>query len=128
MYWKTVFDVSGLGLAYKRGKRAVGKVKQLATPQIKKDISSAALSGSQIFTNPYQKEHQPTHTGGGDNESTPIQPILKKPIKKATQQSFSASSFFPFKAYKSGGVRFGPPPKRGPNPLVPPVKMKICNS
>tara|TARA_R100000963_G_C4593675_1_gene69962 strand:- start:43 stop:234 length:192 start_codon:yes stop_codon:yes gene_type:complete len=24
----------------------------------------------------------------------------------------------------SGGVRFGPPPKRGPNPLVPPVKLK----
>jgi len=24
----------------------------------------------------------------------------------------------------SGGVRFGPPPKRGPNPNVPPIKMK----
>ena len=119
---KGVFDVSGLGLVYEGAKRAVGKVKQLATPQIKKDISSAALSGSQIFKVPTKRT--PPTPGGGDNESTPIQPILKKPIKKATQQSFSASSFFPFKAYKSGGVRFGPPPKRGPNPLVPPVKMK----
>jgi hypothetical protein len=29
-----------------------------------------------------------------------------------------------FKAYNSGGVSKGPPPKRGPNPQVPPVKMK----
>ena len=36
-------------------------------------------------------------------------------------------NFFNFKAYKvgglSGGVRYGPPPKRGPNPNVPPVKL-----
>ena len=29
-----------------------------------------------------------------------------------------------FKAYNSGGVSSGPPPKRGPNPQVPPIKMK----
>ena len=29
-----------------------------------------------------------------------------------------------FKAYNSGGISYGPPPKRGPNPQVPPVKMK----
>ena len=29
-----------------------------------------------------------------------------------------------FKAYNSGGVSYGPPPKRGPNPQVPPVKMR----
>jgi len=33
-------------------------------------------------------------------------------------------NFFNFRAYNSGGVSFGPPPKRGPNPQVPPVKMK----
>ena len=37
-------------------------------------------------------------------------------------------NFFNFIAYKvgglSGGVSYGPPPKRGPNPQVPPVKMK----
>jgi len=31
--------------------------------------------------------------------------------------------FFNFKAYTSGGVSSGPPPKRGPNPQVPPVKF-----
>ena len=52
--------------------------------------------------------------------------VLKKliPTAKKATDSFSASGFFPFKAYKSGGVRFGPLSKRGPNPLVPPVKMK----
>ena len=120
---KQLFDVSGLGLAYEGAKKAVSKVKQLATPKIQKDVSSAALSGSQIFQVP-TKRTPPTPGGGEDNGSSPIQPILKKPIKKQTQQSFNTSSFFPFQAYKSGGVRFGPPPKRGPNPLVPPVKMK----
>ena len=48
----------------------------------------------------------------------PIDPLLVDPVK----------DFFNFKAYKvgglSGGVRYGPAPKRGPNPQVPPVKMK----
>ena len=44
----------------------------------------------------------------------PIDPLLIKP----------KDNFFNFKAYNSGGVSFGPPPKRGPNPQVPPVKMK----
>ena len=61
---------------------------------------------------------------GGDNDSStievtkPIDPLLIKPKE----------NFFNFVAYKvgglSGGVSYGPPPKRGPNPQVPPVKMK----
>jgi hypothetical protein len=122
---KGVFDVSGLGLVYAGAKKVAGKVKQLTTPQVQKDISSAALSGSQIFQVPTKRTMGPTPSsdnGGSD----PIQPILKKPIGKAKKavETFDASKFFPFKAYKSGGVKFGPPPKRGPNPLVPPVKMK----
>ena len=63
--------------------------------------------------------------GGGDNQmitpiqaTKPIDPLLIKP----------KDNFFNFVAYKvgglSGGVSYGPPPKRGPNPQVPPVKMK----
>ena len=62
--------------------------------------------------------------GGGNQMITPIQatkpidPLLIKP----------KDNFFNFVAYKvgglSGGVSYGPPPKRGPNPQVPPVKMK----
>tara|TARA_R100001015_G_C4583994_1_gene140123 strand:- start:209 stop:841 length:633 start_codon:yes stop_codon:yes gene_type:complete len=37
-------------------------------------------------------------------------------------------NFFNFKAFNvgglSGGVSYGPPPKKGPNPQVPPVKFK----
>jgi len=29
-----------------------------------------------------------------------------------------------FKSYNSGGVSSGPPPKRGPNPQVPPIKLR----
>jgi len=44
----------------------------------------------------------------------PVDPFLVKPL----------DNFFNFKAYNSGGVSSGPPPKRGPNPQVPPIKMK----
>ncbi len=118
---KGVFDISGLGLVYQGAKKAAGKIQQLSTPKIQKDISSAALSGSPIFKVPTKRTIGPSISG--DNGGSPIQPILKKPIKTKTK-SFSAPDFFPFRAYKSGGVRFGPPPKRGPNPLVPPVKLK----
>jgi len=122
---KGIFDVSGLGLVYEGGKRALGKVRQLTTPQIQKDISKARLSGSPIYKVP-TKRTAPTPSGGDNGGSDPIQPILKKQIKPAStdKPAFSASGFFPFKAYKSGGVRFGPPPRKGPNPLVPPVKLK----
>ena len=48
----------------------------------------------------------------------PVDPLLIKP----------KDNFFNFVAYKvgglSGGISYGPPPKRGPNPQVPPIKMK----
>jgi|5B_taG_2_1085324.scaffolds.fasta_scaffold64558_2 hypothetical protein len=48
----------------------------------------------------------------------PVDPLLIKP----------KDNFFNFVAYKvgglSGGVSYGPAPKRGPNPQVPPIKMK----
>jgi hypothetical protein len=50
-------------------------------------------------------------------------PCVSKPIA-APKNKFDPKSFFDFKAYNSGGVSSGPPPKKGPNPQVPPVKMK----
>jgi len=48
----------------------------------------------------------------------PIDPLLIKPKE----------NFFNFKAYNvgglSGGISYGPAPKRGPNSQVPPVKLK----
>ena len=63
--------------------------------------------------------------GGGDNQmitpiqaTKPIDPLLIKP----------KDNFFNFVAYKvgglSGGVSYGPPPKRGPNSQVPPIKLR----
>jgi hypothetical protein len=55
---------------------------------------------------------------------TPVQ--ATKPVD--TDLISPKDNFFNFVAYKtgglSGGVRYGPPPKRGPNSQVPPVKMK----
>jgi hypothetical protein len=50
-------------------------------------------------------------------------PCVSKPIA-APKNKFDPKSFFDFKAYNSGGVSSGPPPEKGPNPQVPPVKMK----
>ena len=70
-----------------------------------------------------------TNIGGGGNGGnnqmvTPVQatkaidPLLIKPKE----------NFFNFVAYKvgglSGGVSYGPPPKKGPNSKVPPIKLK----
>ena len=120
---KAIFDVTGMGYAIDTVKNIGKNIKnqQKLTQQKKVDV----LGGEMLTTKGMRRPYAPppiSDNGGSD----PIQPILKKPIgtaKKAVE-TFDASKFFPFKAYKSGGVRFGPPPKRGPNPIVPPVKMK----
>ena len=120
---KAIFDVSGLGYAISTVKNIGKNIKnqQKLTQQKKVDVLGGEMLTTKGMNRPYAPP--PTSDNGG---SSPIQPILKKPIGKAKKavETFDASKFFPFKAYKSGGVRFGPPPKRGPNPLVPPVKMK----
>tara|TARA_R100001510_G_C7598294_1_gene165704 strand:- start:60 stop:674 length:615 start_codon:yes stop_codon:yes gene_type:complete len=71
----------------------------------------------------FNKKTPTTPDRGGNNTTTiettkPIDPLLIKPKE----------NFFNFKAYNvgglSGGVSYGPPPKKGPNSQVPPVKMK----
>jgi hypothetical protein len=120
---KTAFDVSGLGLAVKAAKTFGPKVREVLTPQTTKKTTDARLSGS--FTTTYAKKPQPTTTTytGGDSE-----PIIKKPIEAITKvmptETLTAKKFFPFRAYRNGGVPSGPPPKRGPNPQVPPVKLR----
>jgi len=72
----------------------------------------------------------PTNMGGGDNNNPTLCPDGTPPPcktktgaiapNKANQNNFLKN----FKTYNSGGVSSGPPPKRGPNPQVPPIKMK----
>ena len=74
--------------------------------------------GSTKFTN-----------NGGDSRSS-IPPIVPITATKPIDQSLISpkDNFFNFKAYNvgglSGGVRYGPPPKSGPNSQVPPIKLK----
>jgi len=123
---KTVFDVSGAGLVYGAAKKAGPKLKQAVTPKIAKDTAEARLSGSPIYK--FSTPRPVTPTLGGDNDAVtqPLKKILKKPIESDTTQvaSFRPKDFFPFQAYKSGGVSSGPPPLKGPNPQVPPVKFR----
>jgi hypothetical protein len=54
--------------------------------------------------------------------------LLKNQLKLLQQvmptETLTAKKFFPFRAYRNGGVPSGPPPKRGPNPQVPPIKLR----
>ena len=62
------------------------------------------------------------------NDEDPIIPISTTTKPVDTSLISPRDNFFNFVAYKtgglSGGVKYGPPPKRGPNSQVPPVKMK----
>jgi hypothetical protein len=79
----------------------------------------------------FGKSKAPVSTvgGGGDGNNKPILPLPIETTKSVDMDLIKPKeNFFNFVAYKvgglSGGVRYGPPPKRGPNPNVPPVKMK----
>ena len=68
---------------------------------------------------------------GGDLQKTiaPVTPTVIEATKPIDPNLVSPKeNFFNFVAYKvgglSGGVSYGPPPKKGPNSQVPPVKMK----
>ena len=66
---------------------------------------------------------------GGGGEGPQLCPDGTMPPCKTTgvvkPNAPNKSNFFgDFKAYnKGGGVPYGPPPLRGPNPQVPPVKF-----
>tara|TARA_Y100000004_G_scaffold134835_1_gene152529 strand:- start:501 stop:1187 length:687 start_codon:yes stop_codon:yes gene_type:complete len=124
-FGKTVFDVTGAGLAFSGLKKAGTKLRQVLTPKIEKQTAQARLSGSPIYDYRMKGPKNPTiDTGNGDDQQ-PLTKILKKPLKIDTpKQTFSAQKFFPFRAFKSGGVPSGPPPLKGPNSQVPPVKMR----
>jgi hypothetical protein len=81
-----------------------------------------------------------TNDGGGgegikkcpDGSLPPCPPVASKPKVKVEPTVKTKYAFDDFKAYKKGkmikknkggGVPYGPPPLRGPNPQVPPVKF-----
>jgi len=50
--------------------------------------------------------------------------IKTPPVTAVPKTSAAPKKFFDFQAYsKGGGVPYGPPPKKGPNSQVPPVKL-----
>ena len=120
---KSIFDVSGVGTLFSGAKKVGAKLQQIATPKIEKQTAKARLSGSPIYD--YKKPPVPTITTDGSNGDN-LTNILKKPVQSDTTQvaSFRPKDFFPFQAYKSGGVSSGPPPLKGPNSQVPPVKFR----
>ena len=67
--------------------------------------------------------------GGGGGEGPQLCPDGTMPPCKTTpivkpNQANKSNFFENFKAYnKGGGVPYGPPPLRGPNPQVPPIKF-----
>ena len=112
------------------GNQIVGAVMNSIIPfsgtLYKKSIDSKAMG----YGKTKKKTVAPPPTNNGDNNNgskpvitpivanKPIDPLLIKPKE----------NFFNFVAYNvgglSGGVRYGAPPKKGPNSKVPPIKLK----
>ena len=79
---------------------------------------------------PYTKTKKPPiiPTGGDNNRPQLCPDGTPPPCKVTTTATAPTQPTNPFlkdfKAYNSGGVSSGPPPRRGPNPQVPPIKMR----
>tara|TARA_R100000700_G_scaffold28516_1_gene35356 strand:+ start:249 stop:884 length:636 start_codon:yes stop_codon:yes gene_type:complete len=76
-----------------------------------------------------QTKKPPMPPMGGDNSRPQLCPDGTMPPCKTTttvtKPTKPTNTFLQnFKAYNSGGVSSGPPPRRGPNPQVPPIKMR----
>jgi hypothetical protein len=102
---------------YRDAYKTTGKVLKPNAP-VGKDYLKAAGFGKR----PEMKQ---------DRDGPPIlPPVIPVSTTKPVDENLvkPKDNFFNFVAYKvgglSGGVRYGPPPKRGPNSKVPPVKMK----
>jgi len=99
------------GYAYKNyiDERAMGFTPKTKTKSLIGDFEGRGLDKSKKIK---QQKILPIEA------TKPIDESLVKP----------KDNFFNFISYKvgglSGGVSYGPPPKRGPNPQVPPVKLK----
>ena len=60
----------------------------------------------------------------GGNEPSKVMTPSSNIVNTKLSQILPKQNFFPFQAYNSGGVSSGPPPKKGPNSEVPPIKMR----
>ncbi len=104
---------------YRDKYKTTGNVLQPNSAEGKKYLKKAGFGGNTPIT--------PIGGEGGDNNNSSIIPIAAtKPVDPLLIKP--KDNFFNFVAYKvgglSGGISYGPPPKRGPNPQVPPIKMK----
>jgi len=95
-----------------------------------KDQKKVDVLGGEMLT---RGKTGPKPVRDGNQSNPSIKPTIPtsaiattKPVD--TNLIKPTDNFFNFVAYRvgglSGGVSYGPPPKRGPNPQVPPVKMK----
>ena len=105
--------------------KTTGKTLDVKSPEGKEYMKDAGL------IKPVQPPKVDTKGGPNlcpDGTLPPCKPtVTKAPTTVNTSGGSSSSSNFLkdfiFYPLKSGGVSSGPPPKRGPNPQVPPVKL-----
>jgi hypothetical protein len=97
---------------YRDQYKTTGNVLQPNSPTGKQYLKDAGYGAN--------KPVVPTDDGRGGEELIPL--TAKKPVDQLLVKP--KDNFFNFVAYNSGGISSGPPPKKGPNPQVPPVKMK----
>ena len=102
--------------------KTTGKPLDVMSPEGEKYMKDAGL------IKPVKPPKVDTGGGSGGNlcPDGSLPPCVKPAVTKAPTTSESSSSFlkdFIFYPLKNGGVSSGPPPKKGPNSQVPPVKL-----
>ena len=84
---------------------------------------------SQTEFNKYMNRNKPPRSEGGDNDNVQrcpdgTMPPCTKPVSTPVTQKKKNTFLEGFQAYDKGGLTRTIPPTRGPNPQVPPVKMR----
>tara|TARA_Y100000114_G_C11695462_1_gene295762 strand:- start:203 stop:892 length:690 start_codon:yes stop_codon:yes gene_type:complete len=115
LIYKSIVDANSI-FAPKRSIFAPKK----KTKQVERKVFAPKKKTNQILRNPDDRGN----FGGAQPEILPIH--LNKKIDEDLIKP--KENFFDFVAYNvgglSGGVKSGPPPRRGPNSQIPPIKMK----
>ncbi len=126
-------SIREIGSQLSKSKTGMTKSQSKSLGDLRQDIEMEdrlkAGKVSQTDFNKYMNRNKPPRSQGGDNDNVQrcpdgtMPPCVTKPVSPVTQKK--KNTFLEgFQAYDKGGLTRTIPPTRGPNPQVPPVKMR----
>ena len=127
-------SIREIGSQLSKSKTGMTKSQTKALGDLREDIEMEdrlkAGKVSQTDFNKYMNRNKPPRSEGGDNDNVQrcpdgtMPPCVTKPVSTPVVQKKKNTFLEGFQAYDKGGLTRTIPPTRGPNPQVPPVKMR----